>query len=94
MLQIHLMSSPCTADTTEMHRMATLSVIDLASSQRASATKNMGKHMVKGTNINKSLLTLGNCINALCEAQGACAIPEQQTHSIARVLAWQELQDS
>lgn len=45
---------------------ATLSIIDLAGSERASATQNMGNRMKEGANINKSLLALGNCINALC----------------------------
>ena len=44
-----------------------LSLIDLAGSERASVTKNKGMRLIEGANINKSLLTLGNCINALCE---------------------------
>ena len=45
-----------------------LNLIDLAGSERASMTKNKGVRLFEGANINKSLLTLGNCINALCEA--------------------------
>ena len=45
-----------------------LNLIDLAGSERASMTKNKGMRLFEGANINKSLLTLGNCINALCEA--------------------------
>ena len=45
-----------------------LNLIDLAGSERASMTKNKGMRLFEGGNINKSLLTLGNCINALCEA--------------------------
>ena len=44
-----------------------LSLIDLAGSERASVTKNKGMRLFEGANINKSLLTLGNCINALSE---------------------------
>jgi kinesin family protein 18/19 len=44
-----------------------LSLIDLAGSERASATQNRGIRLIEGANINRSLLTLGNCINALCE---------------------------
>lgn len=44
-----------------------LSLIDLAGSERASNTKNRGIRLLEGANINKSLLALGNCINALCE---------------------------
>ncbi|KAF8314728.1 kinesin-domain-containing protein [Clavulina sp. PMI_390] len=65
-LQVNVTQTPRTASTTEQRTMATLSIIDLAGSERASATLNMGKRMVEGANINKSLLALGNVINALC----------------------------
>jgi len=42
-----------------------LSLIDLAGSERASATNNSGVRLQEGANINKSLLALANCINAL-----------------------------
>ena len=45
-----------------------LSLVDLAGSERASATQNRGMRLIEGANINRSLLTLGNCINALCDA--------------------------
>ncbi|KAL1405450.1 tubulin-dependent ATPase kip3 [Vanrija albida] len=48
---------------------ATLSIIDLAGSERAAATRNMGDRMKEGANINKSLLALSSCISALCGAQ-------------------------
>ena len=44
---------------------AKLQIVDLAGSERAQASDNKGKRMVEGANINKSLLALGNCINAL-----------------------------
>lgn len=44
---------------------STLSMIDLAGSERASATNNRGSRLQEGANINKSLLALANCINAL-----------------------------
>ena len=44
-----------------------LSLIDLAGSERASVTLNRGTRLIEGANINRSLLTLGNCINLLCE---------------------------
>jgi kinesin family protein 18/19 len=45
-----------------------LSLVDLAGSERASNTQNRGIRLIEGANINRSLLTLGNCINALCDA--------------------------
>jgi kinesin family protein 18/19 len=48
-------------------KIAKLSLIDLAGSERAANTNNKGIRLVEGANINKSLLALGNCINALCD---------------------------
>ncbi|XP_046863402.1 kinesin-like protein KIF18A [Xenia sp. Carnegie-2017] len=48
-------------------QVAKMSLIDLAGSERATVTKNKGPRMREGANINKSLLALGNCINALAE---------------------------
>ncbi|XP_019761161.1 kinesin-like protein KIF19 isoform X1 [Dendroctonus ponderosae] len=42
-----------------------LFMIDLAGSERANKTKNRGKRLQEGAHINRSLLALGNCINAL-----------------------------
>ena len=44
-----------------------LNLIDLAGSERASKTRNKGARLLEGANINRSLLSLGNCINALSE---------------------------
>ncbi|CCF59016.1 hypothetical protein KAFR_0F04210 [Kazachstania africana CBS 2517] len=54
---------------------STLSIIDLAGSERAITTKNRGIRLYEGANINKSLLALGNCINALCINKKSCHIP-------------------
>jgi kinesin family protein 18/19 len=45
-----------------------LSLVDLAGSERASKTKNKGLRLFEGANINRSLLSLANCINALAES--------------------------
>ena len=42
-----------------------LNLIDLAGSERASKTNNRSERLREGANINKSLLALANCINAL-----------------------------
>lgn len=66
-LQINVTQRPRTAGITEETTSASLNIIDLAGSERASATRNNGARMKEGANINKSLLALGNCINALCQ---------------------------
>ena len=85
-LQVHVTKSPRTASVTEQRTMATLSIIDLAGSERAAATSNMGQRMVEGANINKSLLALGNCINALCESGGAIRHVPYRNSKLTRLL--------
>ena len=46
-------------------KMAKLSLIDLAGSERAARVVNRGAKVLEGANINRSLLALGNCINKL-----------------------------
>ncbi|KAJ7086618.1 P-loop containing nucleoside triphosphate hydrolase protein [Mycena epipterygia] len=85
-LQVHVTQSPRTASLSEQRTMATLSIIDLAGSERAAATTNMGQRMVEGANINKSLLALGNCINALCESGGAIRHVPYRNSKLTRLL--------
>nr|KAI8766354.1 kinesin-like protein KIF19 [Biomphalaria glabrata] len=51
-------------------RTGRLYLVDLAGSERAANTHNRGKRMVEGAHINRSLLALGNCINALSDKNG------------------------
>ena len=74
-LQINISQKDRNADINEPHTMATLSIIDLAGSERASATKNRGERLTEGANINKSLLALGSCINALCDPRRKNHVP-------------------
>ncbi|OOF96009.1 hypothetical protein ASPCADRAFT_168903 [Aspergillus carbonarius ITEM 5010] len=74
-LQINIAQKDRNADVNEPHTMATLSIIDLAGSERASATKNRGERLFEGANINKSLLALGSCINALCDPRKRNHVP-------------------
>jgi kinesin family protein 18/19 len=66
-LQITVRQVDRTADVAVDVRTGKLSLIDLAGSERAARTKNRGARLVEGANINRSLLALGNCINALGE---------------------------
>ncbi|XP_019368507.1 PREDICTED: kinesin-like protein KIF19 [Gavialis gangeticus] len=58
-------------DITEEVRVGRLFMVDLAGSERAAQTQNRGKRMKEGAHINRSLLALGNCINALSEKGGS-----------------------
>ncbi|PRT56865.1 Kinesin-like protein 6 [Wickerhamiella sorbophila] len=59
----------------EQKTYSSLTIIDLAGSERAASTKNSGKRLVEGANINRSLLALGNCINGLCDTRRRSHIP-------------------
>ncbi|GMM50882.1 tubulin-dependent ATPase [Starmerella bacillaris] len=48
----------------DVAKEASLTIIDLAGSERAQSTQNRGQRLAEGASINKSLLALGNCINA------------------------------
>lgn len=74
-LQVNVVLRDRTASLSEEHTFATLSIIDLAGSERAAATKNRGATLNEGANINKSLLALGNCINALCDPRRRNHVP-------------------
>eukprot|EP01063_Lacrimia_lanifica_P029237 TRINITY_DN4419_c2_g1_i1.p1 TRINITY_DN4419_c2_g1~~TRINITY_DN4419_c2_g1_i1.p1 ORF type:complete len:854 (+),score=268.69 TRINITY_DN4419_c2_g1_i1:120-2681(+) len=49
-------------------KTAKLNMIDLAGSERGCVSQNRGARLIEGGNINRSLLALGNCINALSSA--------------------------
>ena len=59
------------SERTSTSRVGKFSLIDLAGSERAANTKNSGIRLVEGANINRSLLSLGNCIEALVAGKGA-----------------------
>ncbi|XP_076970387.1 kinesin-like protein KIF18A isoform X2 [Tamandua tetradactyla] len=67
--QIYLRQQDKTASINQNVRIAKMSLIDLAGSERASATSAKGTRFLEGTNINRSLLALGNVINALADTK-------------------------
>lgn len=66
-LQIIVEAKDKASGTTAEIAVGKLSMIDLAGSERAAKTGNRGIRMIEGANINRSLLALGNCINALVD---------------------------
>lgn len=67
--QIYLRQQDKTASISQNVRIAKMSLIDLAGSERASTTNAKGARFIEGTNINRSLLALGNVINVLADAK-------------------------
>ncbi|KAA8542315.1 hypothetical protein F0562_023549 [Nyssa sinensis] len=57
------------ASNNVVNRVGKLSLIDLAGSERALATDQRTLRALEGANINKSLLALSSCINALVEGK-------------------------
>ncbi|GMF27381.1 unnamed protein product [Phytophthora fragariaefolia] len=65
------------SENTEV-KFGKLSLVDLAGSERAAVTQNRGQRLLEGANINRSLLALGNCINALGQkgaSAAGCFVP-------------------
>ncbi|CAH1257505.1 KIF18A [Branchiostoma lanceolatum] len=73
--QVFVRQKDRTANISSDVRVAKMSLIDLAGSERATVTTNRGARFREGANINKSLLALGNCINALADPQYKGHIP-------------------
>ncbi|XP_076136275.1 kinesin-like protein KIF19 [Alosa pseudoharengus] len=69
-LQVTVKQKSRVKNINEEVRMGKLFMVDLAGTERASQTQNRGKRMKEGAHINRSLLALANCINALSERAG------------------------
>ncbi|KAI8794146.1 kinesin protein KIF19 [Biomphalaria glabrata] len=69
-LQVTVRQRNKTRNIMQEVRTGRLYLVDLAGSERAANTHNRGKRMVEGAHINRSLLALGNCINALSDKNG------------------------
>jgi len=67
-------------------KVGKLSMIDLAGSERADKTDNVGARLVEGQNINRSLLALGNCINALADKTKKVAHVPYRDSKLTRLL--------
>ncbi|XP_023929910.1 kinesin-like protein KIF18A isoform X2 [Lingula anatina] len=67
--QVFVRQKDRTANISTDFRVAKMSLIDLAGSERATVTTNRGARFREGANINRSLLALGNCINALADGK-------------------------
>ncbi|KAJ2030861.1 tubulin-dependent ATPase kip3 [Coemansia sp. S610] len=74
-LQVHVRQKPRSGGLQTDVTTATLSIIDLAGSERATVAQNSNARMREGANINRSLLALANCINALCDQKTKRHIP-------------------
>ena len=69
-LQISLRRASRAAGVNDAHQLGKLTLVDLAGSERGSVSRNRGQTLHEGANINRSLLALGNCINALSQPAG------------------------
>ncbi|XP_077419894.1 kinesin-like protein KIF18A [Vanacampus margaritifer] len=66
--------------------VAKMSLIDLAGSERASATNAKAQRLREGANINRSLLALGNVINALANPKSKKAHIPYRDSKLTRIL--------
>ncbi|KAJ8334030.1 hypothetical protein SKAU_G00413490 [Synaphobranchus kaupii] len=84
--QIYLRQQDKTASLNPNVRVAKMSLIDLAGSERASATNAKGARFREGANINRSLLALGNVINTLADPKRKKAHIPYRDSKLTRLL--------
>uniref|UniRef100_A0A8C7FIC4 Kinesin-like protein n=1 Tax=Oncorhynchus kisutch TaxID=8019 RepID=A0A8C7FIC4_ONCKI len=84
--QIYLKQQDRTASLNPNVRVAKMSLIDLAGSERASGTNAKGARQREGANINRSLLALGNVINALADPKSKKAHIPYRDSKLTRLL--------
>eukprot|EP00045_Choanoeca_perplexa_P012536 m.137202 g.137202 ORF g.137202 m.137202 type:complete len:884 (-) comp16046_c0_seq1:1871-4522(-) len=89
-LHLELVSSPKAKDgvpnASQVFRRSSFFMCDLAGSERAAQTQNTGIRMVEGQHINRSLLALGNCINALSAPGGRDRYTNFRDSKLTRLL--------
>lgn len=78
--QVYVKQQDRIASISKNLRVAKMCLIDLAGSERVTSTKAQGARFREGANINRSLLALGNVINAL--ADGKVKPFKQEKHGI------------
>ena len=66
---LELVQVPRAAASAANSRKSIINLVDLAGSERSGAAGTSGARMEEGVNINKSLATLGRCINALAQRE-------------------------
>ncbi|XP_059937298.1 kinesin-like protein KIF18B isoform X2 [Mesoplodon densirostris] len=71
---------------TQALRVAKMSLIDLAGSERASSTHAKGERLREGASINRSLLALINVLNALADAKGRKSHVPYRDSKLTRLL--------
>ncbi|XP_051919041.1 kinesin-like protein KIF18A [Hippocampus zosterae] len=84
--QIYLRQQDMAASLNTNVCVAKMSLIDLAGSERASATNAKGQRLREGANINRSLLALGNVINALANPKSKKAHIPYRDSKLTRIL--------
>ncbi|KAM4016765.1 kinesin-like protein KIF18B [Anomaloglossus baeobatrachus] len=84
--QIYVKQQNRTASINQDIRVAKMSLIDLAGSERASSTNAKGERQREGANINRSLLALINVINALADAKNKKAHIPYRDSKLTRLL--------
>ncbi|KAM7306254.1 kinesin-like protein KIF18A [Ixodes scapularis] len=79
--QVYVTQTECLSGTSKQVRRSKMSFVDLAGSERSAAVnRNIGARLREGTNINLSLLALGNVIDALANNKLVCYRQSKLTH--------------
>ena len=80
-MTIFIESEIITDNNLIISKLGKVSFVDLAGSERVKDTKTKGINLIETSNINKSLLTLGQCISALSDPKKLLThIPYRESH--------------
>ena len=85
-LQLTVYKKPRAAGYEYEQKVGKLNMIDLAASDRGSVTENRGIRLFEGAKINRSLLTLANCINALGDKSRKVTFVPSRDSKLTRLL--------
>ncbi|XP_069761279.1 kinesin-like protein KIF18A isoform X2 [Narcine bancroftii] len=84
--QIYLRQQDRTANINQNIKIAKMCLVDLAGSERMSAMNMKAARFREGTNINRSLLALGNVINALTDSKKKAQYIPYRNSKLTRLL--------
>lgn len=84
LLQVHIHMRERHTNMTTNSRTAKLIMVDLAGSEKGSATGCKGARFREGSSINRSLLALSNCISALANGKRYCSFRDSKLTRILK----------
>lgn len=84
--QVYVQQKEHSKDLTSTIKISKMSLVDLAGSEKAKVASGAAARLREGANINKSLLALGSCINALADRKNKLNHIPYRNSKLTRIL--------